>query len=801
MKKTLLPLLFLFLTICAVNGQNLIQNINGQVIDKATQQPLPGANVILVGSQPVNGTATDVNGYFKLQNVPVGRATVTISFLGYNSLTLSNLIITSGKEFQINAQLEEKVTTTDEVVIKASKSKSMAINEMATVSARAFTIEETERYAGSRGDVARMASNYAGVSFANDSRNDIVIRGNSPTGLLWKLEDMEVPNPNHFAENGTTGGPVGMLNNNVLKNSDFFTGAFPAEYGNAMSGVFDLKMRNGNAAKYEFTGQSGFNGFEFGAEGPIKRDNNSSFIIFYRYSTLELLNKMGVSFGTTGIPKYQDLNFKVQYPLEKGVISVFGIAGKSQISMLFDIVKANDTTKKASNDMYNTDGQNLYNKSSMAASGIAYTHFISPKSYIKFLVSGLYTNGGTDIDTFPYNYITRKYEIDTSFRWLRHDISEFRGTFSITHGTKFNSKLNSKFGAAIDQMGYDLNSTLVQNNQIQPFLSSRKSIIGGTQLIKLFYQISYKISDNIAINPGVHLMYFALNKRNSLEPRLGATWQYTQSTKLNAGYGLHSRAHALSVYYYIDPDAHNDSLTNKNADFTKAHHFVFGHDWNISSNLRLKVESYYQDIYNVPVEKKSSSFSILNSGSYWGTQAPDSLVNTGKGQNYGCEITFEKFLSNNYYFLVTTSLFDSKYRGSDKVWRNTAYNGHFVINALVGYEYVINPKWALAFDVKAAIAGGKMYTEVDTTNSWASKSIKYFDNKAFEKQTPDFFKMDVKLGIRNNMKGFSQEWQIYIENVTNHQNILYETYSLTKREILKVNQMGFFPMVLWRINF
>lgn len=140
---------------------------------------------------------------------------------------------------------------------------------MATVSARSFTVEETSRYAGSLNDPSRMAANYAGVSSTSDARNDIIIRGNSPLGVLWRLNGMEIPNPNHFGSLGTTGGPVSILNNNLLDKSDFLTGAFPAEYGNALAGVFDLQMRSGNNEKTEFLGQVGFNGFELGAEGPI----------------------------------------------------------------------------------------------------------------------------------------------------------------------------------------------------------------------------------------------------------------------------------------------------------------------------------------------------------------------------------------------------------------------------------------------------------------------------------------------------------------------------------------------------
>ena len=810
--------IFTLLTLIAIlfanlSSQTLTQTIKGQVFDKQSKQSLPGANIVITGSQPIIGGVSDVNGYFKLAGVPVGRATVSVSFLGYQTATISNLILTSGKELVLNIELEEKVTTTEDVVVTASKPKSRANNEMATVSARSFTVEETEKYAGSRGDIARMASNYAGVSFANDSRNDIVIRGNSPSGLLWKLEDVEIPNPNHFAENGTTGGPVGMLNNNVLKNSDFFTGAFPAEYGNALSGVFDLKMRCGNNEKHEFLGQVGFNGFELGAEGPIQRSNNSSFMAFYRYSTLQLLDKVGFNMGTSGVPKYQDLSFKVNYPTKKGVITFFGVGGASQIDML--------DSKVSKSDMYNVSGQNLHNLSSMAVSGLSYTHFINSKTFLKVSFSALYQDGGTNIDTLGISReISNKdtsyyYNGDSVTHVLKHDISEYRASLSLLLNTKHNSQLTTKIGFSIDQMGYKLNtkSYIDSLKSLYQVMSGEKNLTDGPKLYRSFIEANYKLTEVLTINPGLQFIYFSLSKQALLEPRAGITWSYAKNRRINLGYGLHSRTHALSTYYHgTFLTDHTLEYTNLNIGAIRSNQFVLGHDWNINESLRLKTETYYQNLFDVPVENKVSSYSILNSGAYWGAQSIDSLKNNGTGYNYGLEITFEKFLSKNYYFLITTSLFDSKYRGSDKVLRNTVFNGNYVINTLAGYEYRLNTKWSIAFDAKFAYAGGKRYTPIDLEKSIKSNDTEYQNYDILKYKLPDFLKLDLKLSIRQNNKKFSQEWQIFVENVTNHENILDRSFNSVKptenkqqvkdhKYIVNNNQLGIFPMMLWRINF
>ena len=211
--------------------------------------PIIGAAVVVVDSDPLIGITTDIDGKFNLPNVKVGRVDLKITYLGYAPRTLSGIELFSGKELVLNVEMQEMVMKKDEVVVKASRRKEEALNTMATVSARVFSTEEASRYAGTRNDVSRMATNFAGVRGANDATNDIVIRGNSPTGLLWRLEGVDIPNPNHFGNLGSTGGPVSMLNSNVLSNSDFLTGAFPSDYGNGLSGVFDLRMRHGNNEK------------------------------------------------------------------------------------------------------------------------------------------------------------------------------------------------------------------------------------------------------------------------------------------------------------------------------------------------------------------------------------------------------------------------------------------------------------------------------------------------------------------------------------------------------------------------
>jgi len=782
-------LIIAFILLASFNSQaQQTQTIRGRVVDKESKIALPGVNIILLYSEPLKGTTSDISGNFRLDKIAIGRQSLQVTYIGYKPTLFQSILVNSVKEVVLEIELEENVIQGSAVIIHGSPEKDESRNRMAAVSARSFTVEETEKYAGSRGDVARMAMNYAGVSAANDQRNDIIIRGNSPVGLLWRLEDVDIPNPNHFAEGGTTGGPVGILNNNLLANSDFFTGAFPAEYGNALSGVFDLNLRNGNNQKHENLFQVGFNGFEAGAEGPLSKNHKASYLANFRYSTLQLMSGI-IDLGTTGVPKYQDLSFKLNFPLKKGRVTIFGLSGNSDISIL-------DSKGGNQQDMYSGEGQDLVNRSRMAATGISFTHFLNDHTWYKITLSGVYQNGGTTIDTLDINGYTHP-NID-------HNYAEFRTSASGFIHRKFNSRLSARAGFSVDRMGFDLLSKTYNNefNGLRPMIDYRRGLGDGVTLFQPYLQATYHINDQFSFIPGIHLSYFDLNGSASVEPRLGFNWQFAPKQKLSFGYGVHSKTQTLSTYF-LGTQMTDGTLveTNKKLGLTKSHQFILGYDKSINENTRFKSEIYYQSILHVPVEQRSSSFSMLNTGAGWGVSAEDSLKNTGSGTNYGIEFTLERFFSKSIYYLVTLSLFESKYKGSDGILRNTAFNGNYVGNILVGKEIPLNSRSTLNIDIKLSYAGGKRYTPIDLKASQDAVETKYIESKAYSEQFNPFLKADIKFGYRINMRKISQEWVFYIENFTNHTNILMQNYSPSRNEVKNVNQLGFFPMMQYRLHF
>ncbi len=788
MKSTIFIGLFLIATLLSfAQIKPLTQTVKGNIVDDQSGNVLHNVSVVVDGAKPLIVSISDSAGNFKLQNVPIGRQNIKISFVGYEESLIKNIEVTSSKEVILEIRLKEKIKLLKDVVVVSGKQKNKAINETAVVSARQLSIDEAVRYSGTRNDPSRMAQNFAGVSGTNDARNDIVIRGNSPTGVLWRMDGIDIPNPNHFSTMGSTGGPVTMLNTNTLKNSDFITSAFPSQYGNAIAGVFDLRLQNGNSEKNEYLGQMGFNGFEFGAEGPLGKDKKSSFLIDYRYSMVATLVAMGVNVGTgVATPYYQDLSFKFHINTKKiGTFDVFGLGGESHI----------DFPPDSSNNYYTSnDGSLTHSKANSLTGviGVTNTYFLNSTTSGKatFAISG-----------FQSKYFSEIVENGKPNK-TNYDINNNQSKISV--GYNFNKKFNSR-----NQLTAGILSDIYHLNLYEDYLPQGDTVLttlyktkNSTTLLKGFTNYYHRFSNTVSTNIGLYSQWFSLNKSWSVEPRWNIKYQFQPNQSLSFGTGLHSQMQPLEVYYYQTPDISGKmQLTNKNLDFVKSLHTVLGYDINFSNHIRLKTEIYGQYIFNAAVETSPSSFSMLNTGAGFGFPDKSYLLNNGKGYNYGLEITLEKFLNKGFYYLLTTSLFESKYKGSDNIWRNTAFNSNYVVNALGGKEFKLNARSSFGIDTKLTVAGGQRYTPFDIEASKVAGYIIYKDNEAYSLQNDTYLRWDLKLSYTSNGKRTTQKWYVDFQNLTNRKNIYMRTLNTVTGHIGELNQMGFFPNINYLITF
>lgn len=802
MKHLCLSVLFSFTLIFSFAQRT--QTVRGKIVDSETNFPLVGAKVEVLTNDSIKKyrALTDFEGVFMIPTVPVGKYQLEIKLATYESKTIT-IEVNSGKENVLNIPLTERIIEQQEVTIVGRK-KGEVINEMAVISAQQFSVEETNRYPGSRMDPARMASNFAGVQGADDSRNDIVIRGNSPLGVVWRVEGVDIPNPNHFAISGSSGGPVSILNNKILGNSDFIMSAFPAEYGNSTSGIFDLKLRNGNDQRHESTIQFGFLGTELMAEGPLNKKNKSSYLVMGRYSTLSLFEKMNIRIGTDAIPVYGDAAFKFNWKLKKGGnLSLYGIGGKSNIS----IVVSEKT--KYTQDLYGEGDRDQYFGTSMGIAGLNYKKAIDEKNYVSttlaYSVEEQHANHNYLVRSLNENNTNPTIQIDAIYPLMayRFKTQKLSNYFAINH--KINRKHVLKIGYNLDGYFLDMIDSVLKDINVPNHFIYRWNQQKVVVMAQPFIQWKWRMSEKTDFTAGIHSQYFSLS--NSLSPaelRLGWKHRMKGNQSIFAGAGMHSQTQPLYTYLY-------NSYLNKKMGFMKSIHTALGYEKSFGQGFSIRTETYYQYLYDVPVTVAPSSFSMINMGSGFARMFPEKLQNSGTGINYGVELTIQKYFDKSFFFLFSGTLYDSKYTGSDKITRNTSYNGKFVANFLAGKEFKLGEKHIIGFGTKITSAGGKRYGLVDITQTEALKDLVFKDSMFNAYQFRNYFRVDFKLSWRMNAEKTTHEIGLDLVNILNTRNLLSWTYApsldptVVKKPdyqpIAEKTQLGFLPIFYYKLDF
>ena len=786
------------------------QNIKGKVIDADSKSPLVGVTVKIADTVGM-GAITDAEGFFTIGNVPIGRYTLEFTYMGYEPLTIPNVVVTSGKETFLPISLTEKASDLGTVKVTSVKQIG-SYNDMATVSSRTFNAAEAERYPGSRQDPARMASNFAGVQGTDDSRNDIVVRGNSPLGVLWRFEGIDIPNPSHFSIAGTTGGPLSILNNKVIGHSDFMTGAFPSEYGNALSGVFDIRMRSGNRETYEHTAQIGVLGLELMSEGPINKENKSSYIVTYRYSTFSVFKAINFNLGTDAVPNYQDASFKLNFPNKKnGTFSIWGIGGLSHID-----IKFSDKTEPQ-NDLYGENDRDQYFTTNMFTVGATYSAFFKNDLSTKLVIaqSGQEIIADHDFIIWDSLKATQKIlQLDSLYPVLRSRMYEGKTSLHWILNKKFNARNTTRFGiiGELFQINYLDSST----NEFKENWIRKLDANDMTYMLRAYVSHKYRITADLTFNGGVHFLYLEQSNQFVAEPRAGLAYKAGEKTNLSIGYGMHSRMQPMYVYYYkfFDTTSNPGNPTlaehNNNIGMTKSQHLVASMDYIIDQFHRVKIEAFYQYLYQVPVESKGGTFSLINQGSGFTRFFPEELENTGVGQNYGIEITLERFFHKHYFFLANMSLYESVYKGkSDIEWRNTDFNGNYIINGLFGYEKALssNGKHIISAGSKITFAGGKRYSPVDTAATRANGiQVIFIQDERNTLQFPYYLRWDIKLGYKINGKNATHEISLDLLNVLGRKNLLTVVFANDPdnpgTKVLRDQpQLGFLPLLYYKVDF
>lgn len=759
---------FLFLShelIC----QNLEQNIRGRIVDKETLQSLAGVSVRIFPHQQV--VFSDSLGRFNFARTPIGRYKVSFSRLGYAPYEIPLLEVTSGKEIVLPIEMEEKVVYLREVKIVAARRKDQALNESALISTRQFSLAEANRYAGGFQDPARMALNFAGVSNAgSDQNNEIIIRGNSPKGLLWRMEGIEIPNPNHFGDGqGSTSGIISMINSTSLANSDFMTSAFPAEYGNASSGVFDLRFRRGNNEKLEWMAQLSVVGIDLALEGPLGKQGGS-YRVGARYSTLELLLKSGLVRINTGNfkPAYRDVNYTIEVPLKKaGTLSFWGLLGSN------DTEDEKIKTREYSSGFTGVVGlgHKLPMKRGNLSSNLAFTQE-STQFNRDELVNAQWKN----------------------FRNQSYRYPNWRLNSTYLH--KVSSATTLKLGFILSRLGFDLQENRWNGRALVNYLQETDA----TYYSQVFTQVTQKWTPFLQSTIGLHTYHFSLNGAKALEPRMAISYQNKSGGRFGLGIGWHSRLEPLSIYLYKRyPSPERFVQPNKSIIPSRSMHQVLSFDQLLGESTRLKIEAYWQDIQQVPIDSaRNGVFSMVNYSSGIPSQV---LVNEGKGINKGLEFTLERFFANDFYYLLTASLFDSKYQNRNLIWRNTQFNNLFAANLLVGKDFQLNKQKTLSINFRYMLRGGNRYTPINLPESIKRNTTILQSAKINEAQYPNFDRLDFSLAYKINRKGHTWSIRADVQNILNIKNVIEERYDSAIKALAYRYALPMVPILSTRLDF
>lgn len=766
----------------------LTQTVRGQVVDIETKIPLISATISLVGSN--TGSTTDNDGNFSLNGVPTGRISLAVSHLGYESQVLPELQVTSGKELVLTIEMKESLQSLNEVVVTARSRKDLPQNEMGSVSARTFSVEEARRYAGAMDDPARMVANFAGVTTGSAETNAIIIRGNSPSGILWRMEGTDIPVLSHFSggDDVPGGGVFTMFNSSMLANSDFYTGAFPAEYGNAVAGVFDLKFRNGNNRKHEFAAQLGIQGAEFAAEGPFKKGYGGSYLFNIRVSTMGIIKSFISEMSGKQSIHYEDVAFKVNLPTRRaGIFTLWGIGGNSKSEREAEAEPSTWVSPAESTDM----------KMGYKAGAVGISHKQSFNSSLYLSTTLAATLSDTDFE-FGRRRIEQP---DISIR----DIDRLNRSYKLSLSSRLNqrhsSRWNSRYGIRVEQLFDKINYQKADAEWSLQTVSHKRS---NTQLLQANAQTKYAFNQHFSLIGGFNTTLFTLNGDFTIEPRLSAEWVINHHHSFMLGTGLHSQIAPLYFYFMEVPtESGAVSIPNTQLKMTRSWHNVFSYNWSISPLLRLKVEPYFQYLYNVPV-LQNGTFSTINTT----VQPPlfyQPFTNTGKGMNVGIDFTLERFLASGYYYMATLSLFDSRYRDDNGNWHNTLFNSRFVANLLGGKEFTFRRKnglnSVLGLNARISLSGYRPTSSVDQEATLKQQEIVYDESQPFTNRKKGVNPVsDITVTYRVNYKKCSGTVAVQVKNLIGKQ-YMGQSFNRATRQVDDLYFNSMIPFISYRIEF
>ncbi len=737
--------------------QKLVGKIEGIIIDAETKAELIGANVLIINSN--TGAATDINGKFVIDNVPVGNYSLKISFLGYTPIIKTDIIVRSNRITLANSELNPSTIVSDEVVIQAEYFQK---NEEQALSSINFSGEEIRRAPGSAGDVSRILMSLPSVAKVNDQSNTLIVRGGSPIENTFYIDNIEIPNINHFPSQGASGGAIGMLNVDFIEDVDFFTGGFSAIYGNKLSSIMNLSFREGNNEKVEGQLDLNFSGFGGIIEGPLFSEK-ATFMFSARRSYIDFLIKM-IDVGSTVAPTYGDISGKIVYDIDKNnklmLVGVFG-----------DDHMASDQQNAIDNQMVFYGDQDIY------------------QSTIGLNWRSLWSNRGYSNTSFSFNsqkFIEDFYETGSADLLITNRSNDSFYQFRNINFYQFNKQHSVKFGVEAKHIIADYDNwyseyTDAVGNPVESF--TIKETVNGN-IASAFGSYIFKPSIRLVLTFGGRADYFSYANTIKFSPRFSFSYSIGDKTKLNGSTG---------IFYQSLPSKLLVSNENiKNLNIPVSTHFILGVEQLLTESTQLTLEFYQKDYSNFPMDTNQPGIFLIDEayntqGFYFNT---NDLVDNGVAQTQGVELTIQKKLAVDFYGLIGASYFQAKYKGLDNTWRNRIYDNRFVFSAEGGYK----PNYYWEFSMRWIYAGGRPYTPFNIQESQNLNRGVLDESKINSERYDAYHSLNLRIDKRFAFSGSNLVLYLSVWNVYDRKNVATIYWNQTENVPELVYQWGMLPI-------
>ena len=747
MKKIHYCLLSLIiLTTTLLNAQTGI--IQGKVLNAITNEALPFVTVGIQGT--TTGVATDINGEFKLENLQPGTYNLDASLVGYKKKTLFDVSVNNAKPTYIEITMEESATDLKTVEVTTSP---FSKTEESPVSLRNIGAEEIKRLPGANRDISKVIQSLPGVASTPAFRNDIIIRGGAPNENRFYLDGIEVPNINHFATQGSSGGPVGLINVNLINDVDFYSGAFPANRGNALSSVFEFKQKDGRSDKWVFTGAVGNTDFGLTADGPISK--NSSLLVSVRRSYLQgLFSILGLPF----LPTYNDyqVKYKIKFS-DKADLTIVSLGALDQFELNTGIANPDEEQRYIlenipTNNQWNyTIGANLRLFAKKGYKNIVISRNMLRNSAIKYKLN-VETDANRILD---YN----SDEIENKFRF---ESTSRQGNYKFNYGVSYQF---SKYKVNT----YQVIATQYNPNLVVDFSSNLNfhSYAAFGQVSRTFLASRLSLSAGVRADGNSYSTQMA-NPLKQVSPRLSASYSLTERWALNANAGMYYQLPSYTVLGYRNQLG---SLVNKDngVKYINGNHLVAGIEYKAGNSAKITVEGFYKTYNNYPFSIKDS-VSLANQGADFGVIGNTAVIPASKGRSYGVELLAQQKITKGFYGILSATYVRSEFTDKSNEYKPSAWDNRFLFSLTAGKNF----KRGWVAGVRFRWVGGAPYTPTDTTASliqaaWDVNNQGILDISQLNSQRlSSFNQLDIRVDKLWYFKKWTLNLYLDIQNLLNY---------------------------------